>query len=69
MVRVSSEPAVGSHLFLVVEALVVVLKGGIALPRPGRVVGVRIDDVAGENLLPEREAAAGTCGIGDAEKC
>ena len=55
---------VGRHLFLVVEALVVVLEGGIALLRSGCVLGGRIDNVACQNLLPEGKAASGTCNIG-----
>jgi len=52
---------VAAHLFLVVQALVVILEGGAALLLARVVVGVGVDDVAGEQLLPEGEAAGRTC--------
>lgn len=50
-----------AHLLLVVQALVVVFEGGQALLRAGQVVRVAVDDVAGEDFLPEGEAAGGAC--------
>jgi len=50
-----------SHLLLVVQALVVVLEDGLALYFAPVVFGRCVGDVAGEDLLPEGEAARGTC--------
>lgn len=49
------------YLFSVVQTLVVVLEHGVALLLAGSVLAVGVDDVAGEHLLPEGKAAAGTC--------
>ena len=50
-----------SNLFLVVQALVVILKCKSALNLAGSIiVGVGVDDVAGEQLLPEGEASGRT---------
>lgn len=57
--RVFRSACTQTHLLLVVQALVVVLEGGQALLRAGQVVRVAVDDVAGEDFLPEGEAAGG----------
>ena len=41
------------------QAFVVVLEGRKTFFRAGHVVGGAVDDVAGEKLLPEGEAAGG----------
>lgn len=51
-----------AYLLLVVQALVVIVERGEALALAGGVVGVGVGDVAGEDFLPEGEAAGGTCG-------
>jgi hypothetical protein len=51
-----SEP---TYLFLVVQTLVVVLEYGHAFRFPRVVFGIRVRDVAGEDFLPEGEAARG----------
>lgn len=50
-----------SYLFAMVETLVVVLEQRGALLLAGCVVGVGVDDVAGQHLLPEGKATTGTC--------
>ena len=52
-----------SYLLLVVQALVVVVKDGRAFRLSGVVVGGGVGDVAGEDFLPEREAAGGPCAV------
>ena len=47
------------YLFPVVQALVVVLEHRLALCAPGPVGVGGVDDVAGEDFLPEGEAAGG----------
>lgn len=49
-----------TNLLLVVQALVVVLKHRRALGLAGVVLGVCVGDVAGEDFLPEGEAAGGS---------
>ena len=44
------------------QTLVVIFKGGKAFFGAGHVFGGGVDDVAGEELLPEGEAARGTWG-------
>ena len=51
-----------TDLFLVVQTLVIVFQGGEAFLAARYVVGRRVDDVAGEQLLPEGEAAGGALG-------
>jgi hypothetical protein len=46
-----------AHLFPVVQALVVVLEHGAALLLAGVVFSRRVDDVAGEHVLPEGKAS------------
>lgn len=55
-------PAQGQYLFLVVQALIVVLENGLAFRFAAVVFGGRVCDVASEDLLPEGEAARGACG-------
>lgn len=43
------------------QAFVIVFQRREAFSRSGRVFGVGVDDVAGEELLPEGEAAGGSC--------
>lgn len=54
----------GVYLFPVVQALVVVLQWGLTLGFAGVVFGVCVDDVAGEDFLPEGKAARRSCGGG-----
>lgn len=49
-----------THLLLVVQALVVILQHRRALLLARRVLLVAVDHVAGEHLLPEREAPGWT---------
>ena len=49
-----------TNLFLVMQTLVIVLQCRKAFLAAGNVVGGGVYDVAGEELLPEREAAGGT---------
>ena len=46
-----------AHLLPVVQALVVVLEDGAALLLAGVVFSGGVDDVAGEDVLPEGEAS------------
>jgi hypothetical protein len=55
--RVSIGDYARAHLFPVVQALVVVLEHGAALLLAGVVFSRRVDDVAGEHVLPEGEAS------------
>lgn len=48
-----------TDLLFVMQTLVVVLKHGRALLLAGVVLGGGVDDVAGEDLLPEGKASAG----------
>tara|TARA_R110002003_G_scaffold1005_4_gene22004 strand:+ start:16173 stop:16562 length:390 start_codon:yes stop_codon:yes gene_type:complete len=47
-----------------VQALVVVFEDGLAFCFAAVVFGVGVGDVAGEDFLPEGEAARGACGVG-----
>lgn len=51
--------AAQTHLLLVVQALVVILENRGALLLARVVFGRGVDDVAGEDVLPERKATAG----------
>lgn len=53
-----------AYLFPVVQAFVVVLEHGLALPLALVVLGGSVYDVAGEHLLPEGKAAGGTWWVG-----
>lgn len=46
-----------AYFFVVVKTLVVILQGRGALPLARGIFTVGVDDVAGEKLLPEGEAA------------
>lgn len=48
-----------TYLLLVMKALIVILEVGHAFGFSGVVFGVGVCDVAGEDFLPEREAAGG----------
>lgn len=50
-----------SYLLLVVQTLVVVLKDRHAFRLAAVVLGVCVGHVAGEDFLPEGEAARGAC--------
>lgn len=50
-----------THLFLVVQALVVIFEHGLALHFALVVFGRGVGDVAGEDFLPEGEAARRAC--------
>ena len=52
-----------THLLLVVQALVVVLEHGLAFYLAGVRLGRRVGHVAGEDFLPEGEAAGGAWGV------
>jgi hypothetical protein len=51
------------YLFLMVQALVVVFEDGLAFCFAAVVFGVCVGDVAGEDFLPEGEAAGGACEV------
>lgn len=50
-----------AYLLPVMQTLVVVLQRLHALALPAVILGVGVDDVAAQDLLPEGVAAAGTC--------
>jgi hypothetical protein len=52
------------YFFPMVQALVVVFENGLAFCFAAVVFGVGVGDVAGEDFLPEGEAARGACGVG-----
>lgn len=58
--RVACQSGTITDLFSVVQALIVVLHDGRTLRFSRRVFGVGIDDVTGEEFLPERQTARGT---------
>lgn len=58
--RVAGQSGSITDLFPVVQALIVVLHDGRTLRFPRSVFGVGVDDVTGEEFLPERQTARGT---------
>lgn len=50
-----------TNLFFMMQTLVVILQRGPAFLRPGNVLAACVDDVASQQLLPEREAARRAC--------